>query len=173
MRMSLCESTVTSHSVMMCIFPRTFMTLRNGLWPVKDSLTVPLYCQADLRLAQIVSLESSTVSIKCYDQFRVPPNLNILSILHLLLYFFHIWWVIEIPPPLRWLIIVSIWNNIYSALIWKQKCFPIHTTLLKISQTKTCSSHSCAHSLKAKHPFYSQKCTFSHANTVRPLTYIS
>lgn len=35
------------------------MTLCNGLWPVKDSLTVPLYCQADLRLAQIFPLESS------------------------------------------------------------------------------------------------------------------
>lgn len=45
------------------------MTLRNGLRPVKDSLTVPLYCRADLRLAQTLSPESSTVSIKCYDQF--------------------------------------------------------------------------------------------------------
>lgn len=59
------------------------MTLRNGLRPVKDSLTVPLYCQADLRLAPIFSLESSTDSIKCYDRFRVPPNLDIFSILHL------------------------------------------------------------------------------------------
>lgn len=64
------ESTVTSPtSAMMCIFPGTFMTLRNGLRPVKDSLTVPLYCRADLRLAQTLSLESSTVSIKCYDWF--------------------------------------------------------------------------------------------------------
>lgn len=64
------ESTVTSPtSAMMCIFPGTFMTLRNGLRPVKDSLTVPLYCRADLRLAQTLSLESSTVSIKCYDRF--------------------------------------------------------------------------------------------------------
>lgn len=67
------------------------MTLRNGLWPVKDSLTVPLYCQADLRLAQIFSFESSTVSIKCYGQFRVPPKVGMFSILHLWLYFFHIW----------------------------------------------------------------------------------
>lgn len=33
---------ITSHSAALCIFPRTFMTLRNGLRPVKDSLTVGL-----------------------------------------------------------------------------------------------------------------------------------
>lgn len=49
-----------------CIFLRTFMALYNGLWPVKDSLTVPLYCQAVLNLAQIFSLKSSTFSIKWY-----------------------------------------------------------------------------------------------------------
>lgn len=54
-----------------CIFQRTFMTRRNGLWPVKDSLTVPLYCQAVLHLAQIFSLEKSTFSIKWYYQFEV------------------------------------------------------------------------------------------------------
>lgn len=49
-----------------CIFLRTFMALYNGLWPVKDSLTVPLYCQAVLNLAQIFSLKSSTFSNKWY-----------------------------------------------------------------------------------------------------------
>lgn len=44
------------------------MTVGNGLWSVKDSLTVPLYCRADLHLAQAGSLESSTVSIKCSCQ---------------------------------------------------------------------------------------------------------
>lgn len=47
------------------------MTLHNGLRPVKDSLNVPLYCQEDLRLAQIFSFESRTVSIKHNGRFRL------------------------------------------------------------------------------------------------------
>lgn len=56
------------------------MTYHNGLWPSKDSLTVPLYCQADLAL--IVSLEKSTILSKCFLTF---------SIIHLQLDFIHIW----------------------------------------------------------------------------------
>lgn len=44
------------------------MTVGNGSRSVKDSPTVPLYCRADLHLAQAASLESSTVSIKCRRQ---------------------------------------------------------------------------------------------------------
>lgn len=61
-------SVVASCSAEMCMLPRTFMTVGNGLWSVKDSLTVPLYCQADLHLAHTGSFESSTVSIKCSCQ---------------------------------------------------------------------------------------------------------
>lgn len=57
-------SVVPSRSAEMCILPRTFTTVGNGLWSVKDSLTVPLYCRADLHLARTGSFESSVVSIK-------------------------------------------------------------------------------------------------------------
>lgn len=61
-------SVVPFCSAEMCILPRTFTTVGNGLWSVKDSLTVPLYCRADLHLARTDSFESSTVSIKSYCQ---------------------------------------------------------------------------------------------------------
>lgn len=51
-------SAAPSRSAEMCILPGTFMTVGNGLWSVKDSLTVPLYCRADLHLAQTASSES-------------------------------------------------------------------------------------------------------------------
>lgn len=74
------------------------MTLRNGLRLVKDSLNVPLYCQEDLRLAPIFSVESRTVSVEhdgrferrlnstCssfvtvfYSLFRTPPTSAVVS----------------------------------------------------------------------------------------------
>lgn len=63
-----CLSVVASCSAETSTLPRTFMSVGNGLWRVKDSLTVPLYCRADLHLAQAASLESSTLSIKCSRQ---------------------------------------------------------------------------------------------------------
>lgn len=72
-------SVVPSRSAEMCILLRTFTTVGNGLWSVKDSLTVPLYCRADLHLAWTWSFKSSTVSIKsdcqvlnstCSDRFN-------------------------------------------------------------------------------------------------------
>lgn len=112
MRMSLCKSTVTSHSPMMCIFPRTFMTLCNGLRPVKDSLTVPLYCQADLRLAQTFSLESSTDWIKCYNQFQVllTSTSSVFLVCDLIFFPFDEWRRV-IPPPLPLLIAVLVRNT--------------------------------------------------------------
>lgn len=96
----------------------------------------------------------------------MPPNLDVFSTLHLWLYFFHIWWVIEPPrppSPLLLLIIVSIWNNIYSALIWK--CSPIHTTLLKISlkQRLVLFTHLLAHSRPNTHFTITKMLSHMHA----------
>lgn len=94
---------------------------------------------------------------------------------------FHIWWIIGIPPlSLLFLIIISVWNNIYPVLIWKQEWSPIRTTLLKISltQTKTWSIHLLAHSRANTHfarnrnaPSHMHACM--HANTVHSCTYTS